>query len=631
MSKVNLTDLVNLQNETTAVATINNNNDAIVTAMENTLSRDGTSPNKMAALIDMDSHRIVNLPGPIGTTEPVRLGDLNGLTVGPVTINAIPPGGLTGQILGKVSNTNYDVAWAPPAGVTAGTNINVAAGVVSTIAAPTFSGTVTGGNFSGPGTNLTGTAAGLTSGNTTTNANLTGPITSVGNTTSIASQTGTGTTFVMSQSPTLVTPALGTPSSVVLTNASGTAAALTAGTVTTNANLTGDVSSTGNATTIGANKVTNSMLSTAPAFTLKGNPTGSTANESDISIPALTLKASPVAADKIMIADSAASDALKYATVSSIGSAGSVSSVNGQTGALAFTIKPQGRLTLQTLTPVMSTTQAAKTTIYYTPYQGNQLPLYDGTNMIQTTFTEISVLTTDTTKNPAAIGASKVNDWFVWNDAGTLRLTHGPDWTNDTTRSGGTALVMVNGILLNSIAITNGPGASRGTYVGTTRSSAASQLNWVLGASGVAAILNVWNAYNRVQVSTTVNDSTASYTYTTAVVRQTNGSAVNQISYVMGLAEDAIVATFAQVIRLVAVAGAFVEAGIGVDSLVTRSRATAVQTPAALAAEFQAGCTQNVDPAIGAHFVASLEVGDGTNANTFFGQVYEGLTLTSHF
>jgi hypothetical protein len=44
--------------------------------------------------------------------------------------------------------------------------------------------------------------------------------------------------------------ALGTPSSGVLTNCTGTAAGLTAGTVTTNANMTGDVTSVGNATTI---------------------------------------------------------------------------------------------------------------------------------------------------------------------------------------------------------------------------------------------------------------------------------------------------------------------------------------------------------------------------------------------
>lgn len=42
----------------------------------------------------------------------------------------------------------------------------------------------------------------------TTNANLTGPITSVGNATSIASQTGTGTKFVVDTSPTISTPIL---------------------------------------------------------------------------------------------------------------------------------------------------------------------------------------------------------------------------------------------------------------------------------------------------------------------------------------------------------------------------------------------------------------------------------------
>lgn len=43
----------------------------------------------------------------------------------------------------------------------------------------------------------------------TVGGNLTGPITSVGNATSIASQTGTGTKFVVDTSPTLVTPILG--------------------------------------------------------------------------------------------------------------------------------------------------------------------------------------------------------------------------------------------------------------------------------------------------------------------------------------------------------------------------------------------------------------------------------------
>lgn len=49
---------------------------------------------------------------------------------------------------------------------------------------------------------------------------------------------------------TFVAPALGTPASGVMTNVSGTAANLTAGTVTTNANLTGGVTSAGNAVTL---------------------------------------------------------------------------------------------------------------------------------------------------------------------------------------------------------------------------------------------------------------------------------------------------------------------------------------------------------------------------------------------
>jgi hypothetical protein len=63
--------------------------------------------------------------------------------------------------------------------------------------------------------------------------------------------TGTGD-MVLSTSPTLVTPALGTPSALVGTNITGTAAGLTAGNVTTNANLTGAITSTGNATLLGS-------------------------------------------------------------------------------------------------------------------------------------------------------------------------------------------------------------------------------------------------------------------------------------------------------------------------------------------------------------------------------------------
>jgi hypothetical protein len=90
-------------------------------------------------------------------------------------------------------------------------------------------GATTAASFSGAGTGLTGTAASLTAGNVTTNANLTGMVTSVGNAASLGSftsaqlaaavtgETGTGA-LVFATSPTLVTPALGTPSSGNLSN-----------------------------------------------------------------------------------------------------------------------------------------------------------------------------------------------------------------------------------------------------------------------------------------------------------------------------------------------------------------------------------------------------------------------------
>ena len=65
--------------------------------------------------------------------------------------------------------------------------------------------------------------------------------------------TGSGMVFVA--------PALGTPASGVLTNCTGTAAGLTAGNATTNANLTGHITSTGNTAVLGS--FTKAQLNTA--------------------------------------------------------------------------------------------------------------------------------------------------------------------------------------------------------------------------------------------------------------------------------------------------------------------------------------------------------------------------------
>lgn len=82
MSKITLNNLANLENETTATATIDNNNATIVAAMDNTLSRNGLSPNQMLSNLDMNSNRIINLVAPVSVTEPVTLSYLNTVLAG---------------------------------------------------------------------------------------------------------------------------------------------------------------------------------------------------------------------------------------------------------------------------------------------------------------------------------------------------------------------------------------------------------------------------------------------------------------------------------------------------------------------------------------------------------------------
>lgn len=218
-------------------------------------------------------------------------GTASGLTAGNVTTNA----NLTGPITSSGNTTSVNAQTGtgstfvmntsptlvtPLLGTpTSGTLTNCTGYVPSNLSATTGSGSavlatspvLTTPNIGTPSagvlTNCTGTAASLTAGNVTTNANLTGAITSVGNATSITSQTGTGNKFVTDTSPTLVTPLLGTPTSGILTNCTGTASGLTAGSVITNANLTGVITSSGNTTSIA------SQTGTGTKFVVDNSPT----------------------------------------------------------------------------------------------------------------------------------------------------------------------------------------------------------------------------------------------------------------------------------------------------------------------------------------------------------------------
>jgi hypothetical protein len=149
---------------------------------------------------------------------------------------------------------------------TAATTLNVG-GAATTVNIGAATGTMTVANTTLAAKAITASTTLGVTGATTLSAALT-----YGGVTLTNAVTGTGK-MVLDTSPTLVTPDLGTPSALVGTNITGTAAGLTAGNVTTNANLTGGVTSVGNAATVVTNaNLTGDITSVGNTTTLTNAP-----------------------------------------------------------------------------------------------------------------------------------------------------------------------------------------------------------------------------------------------------------------------------------------------------------------------------------------------------------------------
>ena len=140
-------------------------------------------------------------------------------------------------------------------------------------------------NAAGTITSIGGSATTIVPG-TTTIGGATAPcaIVNSASTTMACDPLGTGVVAALGNNigsagaPVVFNGALGTPASGVATNLTGIAAGLTAGNVTTNANLTGPITSSGNATSVAAQTGTGStfVMNVAPtitgAVTLSGVP-----------------------------------------------------------------------------------------------------------------------------------------------------------------------------------------------------------------------------------------------------------------------------------------------------------------------------------------------------------------------
>lgn len=268
----------------------------------------------------------------------------------------------------------------------------------------------------------------------------------------------------------------------------------------------------------------------------------------------------------------------------------------------------EGRLTLETGVPVSTSDQTAKTTMYFTPYKGNRVALYDGSAWDIYTFTEKSLAL-------GTLTGSLPYDVFLYNNSGTLTLEF-TAWSSATARA--TALTTQDGVYVKS-------GSTTRRYLGTFYTASTTT------TEDSAAKRYVWNYYNRVPRTLQKTEATVTWAYTTATFRQANASTANQVDMVVGVAE---VPVEVQVVGCAnnSTGGINFAVSIGEDG--TSTVTGVLMGIAAPAANINGGVYAFLKkyPAVGRHYYTWLEYSLATGTTTWQGAsavyVQTGITGT---
>jgi hypothetical protein len=278
-----------------------------------------------------------------------------------------------------------------------------------------------------------------------------------------------------------------------------------------------------------------------------------------------------------------------------------------QITSLPVTIFPslcEGRLTTESGVPVSTADRTAQGTIYFTPTtesgvattNGN-MTLYSGSALVNVAFTQLSLALTVT--------SGKNYDVFVDYNAGTPQLVLSAAWTTDTARAD--ALGTQSGILIKS-------GTAAYRWVGTIRASAANV------TEDSRAKRFVWNAFNQVYRSlANVPETTDSWNYTLATVRQANANTANQLAYVTGAAHTLVTAEVLATRSTSNSSNAYV--GIGVDSTTTNGAQIMINgnNPSGATSFLTNHAAYKGTPGLGYHFLAWLESSTASGTTTWYG------------
>jgi hypothetical protein len=211
-------------------------------------------------------------------------------------------------------------------------------------------------------------------------------------------------------------------------------------------------------------------------------------------------------------------------------------------------ITPQGRLTLASGTPVLSSTVTGSSAVYYTAYTGNYVPVWNGSQFINLVFA--SDLTLNLT---SALNSNGIVDVWGFSNGGTLTLGFGPNWANYTpgsgsrgTGAGTTQLARTGGIWTNAVSITlyngsttySGISAGQATYLGSVYGDSSAGHTSCYTSFGTLRKWGVWNAYHRVPIFLKGGDGAVSWAITGSSWQPQNSSANNTIYLFTGLPEE---------------------------------------------------------------------------------------------
>lgn len=304
--------------------------------------------------------------------------------------------------------------------------------------------------------------------------------------------------------------------------------------------------------------------------------------------------------------DSGSGDVQEITLGSGLSMSGTTISATGGGGGTVTPFVATGRLTTESGVPVSTSDRTAQGTIYYTPFIGAQVALYNGSAWSISSFTERSLALSSLT-------SGKNYDVFLYDNGGTLTLILGPAWSTDTTRGTGvgtTEITRQDGVWVNAQNISGGPNATLGRYLGTIRTTGTAT------TEDSAAKRFVWNAQNRVGRPMFAVDTTNSWTYSTATWRQANATATNQIEFVRGLAEDPVTARVLSTSSSSSSSSGHAN-GIGLD----RTNGNDAQIFHFVNINQVAAHAANYSgfPGLGYHFMAWVEISVAVGTTTWYG------------